>query len=205
MAGPRLVTVVVPVRNERRDLPPQLAALAAQTYEGDWEVVVVDDRSTDGSADVARSFASRLPALRVVDTSPGRGLNRARNAGVDAARGEIVAFCDGDDVVSPGWLAALVAALADADVASGPIENESLNTPIQRAWRQQRPWREKRFPNGFVQYVPGCNCALRTELARRLRWDESFTFGASDGEFSWRAQLLGLRVAYAPEAVISMR
>lgn len=206
MAGPSLVSVIVCVRNERRDLPAQLRALGAQTYAGAWEVVVVDDGSTDGSADLARTFAGALPALRVIRVTGGRGLNRARNTGVAAARGVVVAFCDADDVVVPGWLAALVAALgADVDLVGGELDFESLNDPVAGSWRRKDAWLQKRAPNGLLEYVPGGNCAMRTALARRLRWDEDFRFGCSDSEFTLRAQHLGLRVAHAPRAVVQVR
>ena len=201
-----LVTVVVPVRNERRHLPAQLRALAAQTYAGPWEVVVVDDGSTDGSGDVARSFAGKLPGLRVVPTAR-RGLNHARNTGVDAAAGDVVAFCDGDDVALPGWLAALIAEVekGEADVVGGELDLESLNGPVQRSWRRKQGWTSKRVTGELLEYVPGGNIAMRTALARELRWDESFTFGGSDSEFSWRAQLLGLRIGHAADAVVCVR
>ena len=196
----------MPVRNERRHLPEQLRALASQDYGGPWEVVVVDDGSSDGSGEVARSFADRLPGLRVVTLPERRGLNHARNTGVAAAAGEVVAFCDADDIAVPGWLTALVGALdADADVVGGHLDLESLNDELQRSWRNKRPWIEKRLANGFLEYVPGGNCALRTDLARELRWDETFLFGSSDAEFSWRAQHLGLRVALAEDAVVAVR
>ncbi|HEX8120803.1 MAG TPA: glycosyltransferase [Solirubrobacteraceae bacterium] len=205
MARRGLVSVVIPVRNERRHLPDQLDALAGQAYDGPFEVVVVDNGSTDGSGDVARSFASRFRALRVVE-APRRGINHARNAGVRAARGEVVAFCDGDDVAAPGWLAALVGALReDVDVVAGALERAELNDRDARTWRGTGAWTEYRLPNGFFQYVPGGNCAMPAAVARRIGWDEDFLFGSSDQEFFLRAQRLGLRIAVAPDAVMRHR
>src|SRR5215213_2921854 len=158
MARRGLVSVVLPVRNERRHLGDQLSALAEQTYDGPWELVVVDNGSTDGSGDVARSFAPRVPALRVV-SAPRRGLNHARNAGVRAARGEVLAFCDADDVAAPGWLAALVEALdGEVDIAGGALERFALNDGDARTWRTSISWTDMRLPNGFFEYVPGGNC-----------------------------------------------
>src|SRR5204862_175427 len=82
--APRLVSVLIPVRNAARLLPDQLNALAAQDYDGPWEVVVADNGSSDGSASVARRLAGRLPSLRVVDASGRRGAGPARNAGAAA-------------------------------------------------------------------------------------------------------------------------
>lgn len=198
---------MLPVRDERRRLPEQLSALAAQTYDGDWELIVVDDASRDGSGDVARGYAGVLPGLRVIEVRPHRGLNHARNAGVAAARGEVVAFCDADDVVTPGWLAALVAALDEhgADIVAGSLELDTLNSPVQHAWRNRARWDQMRLRNGLYAYVPGGNLAIRAEAAREVGWDERFVFGSSDAEFAWRAQHHGLKVAHAPGAVIRLR
>jgi glycosyltransferase involved in cell wall biosynthesis len=205
VARPQLVSVLMPLRNERRHVAEQLDALAGQTYLGRWELVVADNGSSDGSSEVVRSLAGAIPGLRLVDASARRGLNHARNAGVAAARGDFVAFCDADDVAAPGWLEALAAAAPDADVVAGPLDFEALNDPLSRSWRRGLAWAERRHANGFFVHVPGGNCAMRTPLARELRWDEAFTYGSADAEFSWRAQALGLRVGIAPGALMRVR
>ena len=62
--------------------------------------------ATDGTADIARRYAPRFKAPTVVDGGPRRGHSAPRNAGAKAARGELLVFCDADDVVAPGWLSA---------------------------------------------------------------------------------------------------
>jgi glycosyltransferase involved in cell wall biosynthesis len=197
---PTLVTVVLPVRNGERHLGRQLAALAEQSYPGPWELLVVDNGSTDGSREAARSFAGELPQLRIVDASSRRGLNHARNIGVDAARGDLLAFCDADDAADPGWLAGLVDAAAGADIVGGVLDGQELNGPVARAWRSQRFI--DRPSEQFLPFVPGGNCAVWTSVARHLRWDEEFVFGGSDMEFCWRAHQAGYRIAEAPGAVM---
>jgi glycosyltransferase involved in cell wall biosynthesis len=200
MAWPTFVTVVLPVRNGERDLGRQLKALAAQSYAGKWELLVVDNGCTDRTLEVVRGFAGELLQMRVVDATARRGLNYARNAGVAAARGDLLAFCDADDAAAPGWLTGLVAAAADADIVGGVLDGEELNGPVARAWRS-RPLKD-RPSEQFLPFVPGGNCAVWTAVARDVRWDEEFVFGASDMEFCWRAQQAGYVIGEAPGAVM---
>jgi GT2 family glycosyltransferase len=201
---PALVSVVMPVRNEQATIGEQLAALAAQTYKGPWELVLVDDGCTDESISIAEGWRSRLPSLRVVRTSR-RGLNRARNTGAAAARGDLLAFCDADDVVEAGWLEALAAAAPHADLVGGTLDFEALNGPEILAWRPTGRLTDLPVGHGFLAYAPGGNCAVWADVARELRWNETYRFGCSDAEFSWRAQLAGYRLAYAPAAVCRQR
>jgi glycosyltransferase involved in cell wall biosynthesis len=105
MTGRPLVSVIIPVRNGERFLPQALDDVAAQTY-ADHEVVVVDGRSTDRSAEIARSRAG----VRCVEQA-GDGLPDAWNVGLDAADGELIAFLDSDDRWLPGKLEAQVGLL----------------------------------------------------------------------------------------------
>jgi glycosyltransferase involved in cell wall biosynthesis len=201
---PELISVIVPVRNGEAHVGDQMAALAAQTYTGAWELVVVDNGSTDRTVAVVESWRDRLPGLVVVDASERRGLNFARNAGVDAARGDFLAFCDSDDAAVPGWLTAMAAAAGGADIVGGEIELDELNEPVGHAWERAEPLRE--LPTGgFVPYPPGGNCGIWASVAREIGWDEAFAFGSSDMEFGWRAQLAGFETAFVPDALMRLR
>ena len=200
-SAPSLVTVVVPVLDEVVDLPGQLAALAAQDYDGRWELIVCDNGSIDGTPELARSWCDRLPNLRVVDASDHRGLNHARNMGAREAAGDFLVFCDGDDVVSPTWLHELVAAAPSADVVGGVLDRVLLNGADARP----EPRNSLPMKLGFLPAAPGGNCGIWRSVAVELGWDERFEFGGSDIEFSWRAQLAGHRLGFAPDAVVHVR
>src|SRR3954449_5241960 len=103
------VSVVVPIYNVEPYLGDCLDSLAAQTFR-DLEIVMVDDGSTDRSGEIARDYGARDPRFRLVER-PNGGLSAARNTGIDAARGEFLAFVDSDDVVAPTAYERLVAAL----------------------------------------------------------------------------------------------
>jgi CDP-glycerol glycerophosphotransferase len=115
------ISVVVPIYDVEMYLPECLRSLAAQTAR-DLEVVMVDDGSTDGSAAIAERFAARDRRFRLITQANG-GLGHARNAGVAAATGELLAFVDSDDVV-PGDAYELLAGALDrtgSDFASGNV------------------------------------------------------------------------------------
>jgi glycosyltransferase involved in cell wall biosynthesis len=196
----------MPVLDAAATLGAQLDALAGQDYEADWEVVIADNGSTDGSQEVAKKWAQTRPNVRLIDaSSQGRGPNHARNAGANAATGDFLAFCDADDVAGPGWLEAMAEAARDADIVGGRLEWEALNDPVVRAWRPQAPMTDLLVGHGFLRYAPGGNMGVWTYVAREIGWDEEFTFGSSDHGFAWRAQLAGYRLAFAPDAVMQQR
>ena len=205
---PTLVSVVIPARNVAAVIDEQLDALSRQRYAGAWEVVVVDNASSDDTGARARAWRDHLPALQVV-TPAARGgstASLARNTGVVAARGDLVLHCDADDIVADGWIEALVAAAADADMVSGAVELERLNTPRTVARRGWRPAPD-RLPValGFLPEVLGGNCAIwRRVLDDVGGWNEQY-LAFDDVELAWRVQLAGHRLSFAPGALVHHR
>jgi glycosyltransferase involved in cell wall biosynthesis len=127
MLTPRL-SLVVPVYNVAPWLTPFLESLAAQTLPAaEFEVVAVDDGSTDDSPAILQRFAARMANLRIVRRENG-GLSAARNTGIEHARGEWLAFADSDDLVAPGayarWLAAAEADRLDMLLGNGVYHHE---------------------------------------------------------------------------------
>jgi glycosyltransferase involved in cell wall biosynthesis len=113
------VSVVIPARDAEATIARTVAATVAQRLDAQFEVLVVDD----GSADRTGAIAEQAGA-RVLRNARALGPADARNAGVAAASGEIIAFTDADCEPAPGWLRAGVAALAEADLVQGRVEPE---------------------------------------------------------------------------------
>jgi hypothetical protein len=202
-ARPR-VSVIVPVRDRRALLRQLLDALATQTYR-DFEVVVVDDGSRDGSADEARADEALGRPVRVV-SSGGVGAVAARGAGVAEAAGDVLAFTDSDCVPSGAWLAAGVAAIDDgADVVQGLTRPSRPMRPLERSVTSDRPdglfatcnvfYRRAAFDaaGGF----DGDATRLGFRSNRRAR---GLGFG-EDTIAAWRVRRHG-RAAFAPDAVV---
>lgn len=204
MAAPR-ASVVIPVANGAATLGAQLAALAAQTYDGPWEVLVADNGSTDGTPAIVGQWRRRMPGLRLIDASQRPGAAYARNEGARRATGEVLAFCDADDVVGPRWLESLVTATRHADIAGGTIESAALNDPVLLQWRPPLPSASLPVSHGFLPYALGANVAFRAEVFRLLGgFREDYPAG-EDVELLWRAQLADFRFAFAPDAVVHYR
>jgi glycosyltransferase involved in cell wall biosynthesis len=197
---------VIPVRNGAATLGQQLGALAAQTYDRPWELVVADNGSTDGTAETVQAWMARLPRLRLVDASGRPGTNHARNVGAAAAAGPLLAFCDADDAASPGWLAGLVAGLGRHDLVGGRLDDTALNDPVTLArGRRHLPGGLPR-PLRFLPYAVGASIGMRADVLRAVGgWNEEFIRGSSEVELCWRAQLAGYRLGDAPDAVMQYR
>jgi glycosyltransferase involved in cell wall biosynthesis len=201
---PGLVSVVVPMRDEREHLREQLDALAGQDYDGDWELVVADNGSRDGSREIAVEWARERGLGRVVATGRrGAGPAAARNAGARASEGELLAFCDADDVAAPGWLRQLVEAAAEGDLVAGGHEGARLNDPRTRGCHDLPD------PHGsFLGHLPiaaGSNLGIWRDTFDALG---GFDEGSATGEdvvLSWRAQEAGYRLVPAPGAVVHKR
>ncbi|MEU3885202.1 glycosyltransferase family 2 protein [Streptomyces sp. NPDC029041] len=199
--APEQVSVVIPVRDGALTLPAQLQALASQTYRGDWEVLVVDNGSTDATREVAEKSRLRLPGLRVVDAGERPGESYARNRGIAAARGDLITFCDADDVADPGWLAALAAAAPDADLIGGSLDSSVLSPAYTD--EQPAPMTEQ---SDFLPFARGANCAVWKDVLTTIGgWDERYRGGGEDMDLSWRAHLCGYRVRYTHDARMHYR
>jgi GT2 family glycosyltransferase len=200
-----VISVVVPARDAADVISGQLEALAAQEAPEPFEVIVVDNGSADATAEVARSWSDRIQSLRVLDASDRAGVNHARNVGAAAATGRHLLFCDADDEVAPGWVAAMSLALEDVEAVGGRLDRRRLNPP--EALRPGvtvadglTPW------PGFLPFASGASFGVRTEvLASVGGFDESFSAGGDDVELSWRLQLAGHRLGFAEHAIVHYR
>ncbi len=204
---PRLISVVLPVRNGAATIAAQLEALAAQDYSATYELIVVDDRSTDATREIVRRHAARFAALHIVDTAaPPRTRNgsaAARNRGAAAACGDLLAFCDADDVVASGWLTALAAAAPGGELIAGALDTDRLNPEPIRKWQRAPSW--QRRSQGLEPRFTTASCAVWVRPFNALDgFDESHP-GAEDEDLARRARRAGYRLQAAPEAVVAYR
>jgi GT2 family glycosyltransferase len=200
--GRHEVDVIVPCHDVADTLALQLDALVAERAPIPWGIVVVDNRSSDGTAAVAARYADR--GVRVVDAPDRAGVAHARNVGVRSSSAPRLLICDGDDIVWPGWVAAMADALDTSPVVGGRVEAESLNSAeIATSRPMGRPGELPRF--GGVSFVPGGNCGIERSVFEHVGgFDEDFV-GLEDIEFALRIAAVGVAPVAAPGAVIAYR
>jgi glycosyltransferase involved in cell wall biosynthesis len=202
---PQMVSVIVPACNAATTISDQLAALEKQTYAGDWEIIVADNRSRDETPDIVRDWEARLPRLRLIHAREQQSPGYARNVAAASADGDLLAFCDADDVADQRWLAELVRAAADSDAIGGTFEVELLNEPENSRWRRGHAHEEglMTFLN-FLPYACTGNLAVWRDTFDAVGGFPAYDMG-EDIAFSWRAQLLGYELQLAREARVHLR
>ncbi|MEM7142217.1 MAG: glycosyltransferase [Actinomycetota bacterium] len=203
---PPLVSVVIPVHNAADTLVEQLDAIArSQTRAPSSEILVIDNRSTDDSADVARRWAEATGAdLRIVAADERAGEPHARNVGLAAASGDFVAYCDADDRVGPDWLRSLCALLEHHAYATGPIDTTTMN-PAWIANVRGTSVTGRSIMGDDVPYAHGCNMGFRRDaLVAVGGFDERYTAGC-DLDIALRMWEAGHDLGYGDGASIEYR
>lgn len=199
------LSVIVCAHNEELHLEEQLAALVAQDWGGEWEIVVVDNRSTDGTVDIAKQAATRDHRVRLVQAPDRAGQSYAMNVGVQEALGENLAFCDADDVVAQGWVTAIGEGLRRHDVVTGPHELDRLNPP----WLADSRGRSIEGPVGsffgIFPCVRGAGWGVRRSVWDRIGGMSEDYHACQDLEFSLRCHLAGVEIVGLPTALVHYR
>lgn len=198
-------SVIIAAYNEEATLGAQLEALSQERSAQPFEILVCDNGSDDGTVAVVQRMTASVPNLRLIDASARRGPGAARNIGASAARGELLLFCDADDVVEPGWVDALCDAAANADLVAGTLEGRLLNQDHQAAvsWEVSSEitvawW--PRYPAGATS-----NMAVRASAFHAVGgFDETLRTG-EDIDLCWRIQIAGYAFARSTEAVVHSR
>lgn len=200
-----LVSVVVPVGRVDGDLREQVDALLAQDTERPFEVVLA--RNTTDPEQVAE--LDRLVAtladerFRVADASARRGASHARNGGAAAAEGDLLAFCDADDIVDPSWLGALVGGLDGHDAVSGHFVDFGLTEQQVRARPPTTPGRLPEFLG--VPYLLTSSMAISRSVFDDVGGFDEDLVRCEDIAISWALLGRGRSLGYVPEAVLRYR
>jgi len=200
-----LVSVVIPVRNEEKNLKRCLDALKIQTYK-EIEIVVVDNGSSDNSSEIARLYTDKV----FHESRP--GIVFAKNTGVINSSGDYVFFTDADCEPDSKWVETLVDEFRDASILSAggattlPENAIEFERYIEKTivflsnfgarYGSRFTIRKETFHN------PGCNVAYRREVFERFGYFDERLLTCEDAEFDWRIKNSGGRIIFNPDAVV---
>lgn len=202
MAGAPGVSIVVPAYNSEGTVGACLRALLGQDLDEPFEIILVDDGSTDRTVEVAEGFGARVRVIRQTN----RGAGAARNTGVAGARGDIVLFTDADCEPVPGWARALIGEIrAGADGAKGTYRTRqrSLTARFVQAEYESKYRRMARMER--IDFVDTYSAGYGRELLLRSGgFDESLR-NDEDQELSFRLAEAGANLRFVPGAVVYHR
>ncbi|GLY20061.1 hypothetical protein Kisp01_70750 [Kineosporia sp. NBRC 101677] len=201
------VSVVIACRNAARELGTQLAALTQQRYSGAWEVIISDNGSTDRTREVAQSYKSEIPQLRIVDSSNRPGPGHARNVAARASTADYLLFCDADDEVASDWIAAMMARLPESGLVAGRFEARKLNsTRAMRSRPLQQDVGLQTSPFGpALPHAGAGNMGIATTMFLSAGGFDPTLRVLEDTDLCWRLQLTGAQMLFVPEAVVHVR
>jgi len=195
-----MVSVVICAYNAERTMRHCLESLRRLDYPN-FEVVIVDDGSRDRTADISMGF----PQFRLI-RQPNKGLGVARNVGMHAARGEIIAYTDSDCVVDPHWLTLMVRAMVENnfDGCGGPNY-----APHEDGWVEASCAASPGAPchvlvaEDRAEHLAGCNMLFsKAALAKIGGFDPQFTSAGDDVDICWRMLDAGFRLGFSPAAFV---
>ncbi|MDM9379322.1 glycosyltransferase [Chlorogloeopsis sp. ULAP01] len=198
------LSVIVPCFNAEKTLAVQLEALAKQEYSEAWEVIIADNGSCDRTLEIAHEYLAKLPNLQIVDASDKPGAAHARNISALVAKGEYLAFCDADDEVAPGWVAAMGEALSKYDLVGGRDEH----------WKLNEPWIVKVFGceegsgiynHPYLPMLSGNNLGVRRSLHKAIGGFDETLLQLQDVDYCWRLQQAGAKPYEATDALVHFR
>ncbi len=196
-----IISVVVPVRNAAATLGACLAALAKQTADpAAYEIIVVNDGSTDDTGEIARRHG-----LRCLDIAPS-GPAVARNQGAALARGELVLFTDGDCEPAPNWIVQMSAPFADPEVAGARGVYLTRQTALVARFVQQeyQDKYDRTARRSSIDFIDTYSAAYRRAVfLENGGFEVAFSVpSVEDQELSFRLAEKGYRLVFAPQAAV---
>jgi glycosyltransferase involved in cell wall biosynthesis len=195
------VSVIVPAYNGAATVGDCLLALLEQQTQRSYEIILVDDGSSDDTAHEVAAFAPRVRLVRQQHA----GAAAARNRGVSAAQGDILLFTDADCEPTPGWVESLAGALEGADGAKGTYRTRQRSVVARWVQAEYESKYRRMAQRPTIDFIDTYSAAYRRGVFEAAGgFDEALQVD-EDQELSFRLAEAGARLVFAPEAVVYHR
>lgn len=200
------VSIVVPCFNEACFIRQAIKALLRQDYSGEFEIIVADNGSTDGTQTIVEKEQSADSRINLVDASDHKGAAHARNIGVEHARGKYVLFADADDETPPGWLTAMLKALEFSDLVGCGFDTETLNESWQsESWQNGQNGDLNHFHPPFLPWSGAGSIGVKRDTHQAVGGFDERLIVLEDADYCWRIQLTGVTMKFVSETTIQYR
>jgi cellulose synthase/poly-beta-1,6-N-acetylglucosamine synthase-like glycosyltransferase len=201
------LSVIIACYNAELTLAEQLEAMMIQDWSEPWEVIISNNRSTDNSLAIARSYQKKMPKLRIIDAFELQGKPHALNKGISKSKGEYLVFCDADDVVAPGYIQAMGNALKEFEFVAAGFDFEKLNSQkiIQSRKNPQQNGLQRYSYPPFLNHAGGGSLGIRRSVFNSVGgFDVAFPI-LEDTDLCFKVQLSGFKLHFVPEAKVYVR
>ncbi|UCH88188.1 MAG: glycosyltransferase [Thermoplasmata archaeon] len=189
-----MISVIITTRNEEYNLPDLLDSLVVQ--EKPFEIIIIDSGSTDKTVPIAQKYSKRYPEVKLLHFAGTRG--DSRNYGVKRAKGDAVAFIDGDCIANPFWLKEFRKSLKNQKIVAGKTINLGYQAFVQLD-------RVELFHKGVDLTFPSCNLVYDSKLFKKVKGFDSRFVTAEDIDLNYRAINAGAGLEYNEKAVVYHR
>jgi cellulose synthase/poly-beta-1,6-N-acetylglucosamine synthase-like glycosyltransferase len=200
-----LVSIIIPMRNEKKNAVRCLDSLRNQNFTN-IEIIVVDDGSTDNTVKLSLQYADKvIPAER-------KGISSAKNIGIKNSKGDYIVFTDADCVVSKDWLVELLKGFNEEGIVSvgGPnlnistrnILSESIDGIFYFLSKLGFRYGACSENSGFVEHNPGCNVIYKKSIFQKVGLFNENLITAEDEEMDYRIIKNGYKIYYMPGAKV---
>jgi glycosyltransferase involved in cell wall biosynthesis len=205
-----IFSVIIPVYNAEETLPDLLNSLKSQEYSSHFEIIIIDDCSTDNSIKITQNFDVLLIAL---ENNSGPAV--CRNIGAQKAQGDILVFTDSDCQVAETWLSNIEREFHDKETEAImgrliiPTSNylgdsiSALGFPAGGSIGFDKIWRVD--INGFTDSLSTCNCAIKKDIFEQIEgFDETFPYpGGEDTLLAYAIRQNGYHIKYCPDIIVN--
>ena len=204
------VSVVVPIYNGENDLPDLINCLKSQTYPIEQvEYFLVDNASSDRTSTIIQNAAQNFPQIHYLAETKIQSSYAARNAGIRAATGEIIAFTDADCRPQPQWLTELIVPFQDTNL--GIIAGEIIGLPgksILEKYAEKHNVLSQKYTlqHPFCSYGQTANLAIRKEIFVQIGLFRPYLTTGGDADICWRIQReTDWKIHFSPNAIVQHR